>query len=335
MIDKLLKLSICIILFLIGLGYFVDVAPAASSHFKDTDSVVEYSLQGLRDSAQQMVNRNQWLKSQIIQMKDQLPALKQRLEILEGQKEKLELLSQDNYSSRVLKKYTSNHNLESSVMKTQYGFEQEIKDLERKIQLEEEKNQRFKEEKSSLDADIKQKEHELSLLKEEMKDQSLKTEWQTLVYQKEQRLKSLANARKTLNKLEMEHSKPQEQMRMLENEQKNLQNRIGQLENAMNISLNQENDIRQQILNIRAENIQKMAKLNQDMDQLKLKLKQIQDTLSKAQEKIQNKQIQLTSEGYSDKDLKQSIDLMTKENISLKEEMGMLSNKLNNVELLK
>ncbi len=119
-----------------------------------TNTIVEYSLQGLKGSAQQMADRNAWLVSQITQMKDQIPALQQRLTILEGQKEKYHLLAGDDLTSRTLKKYMGEGKDKFPMLKGRREFQEEQKFLEEKINQKEIESQNFKENKIKLQEEV-------------------------------------------------------------------------------------------------------------------------------------------------------------------------------------
>ncbi len=305
-----------------------------SSRSTDTNYVVEYSLMGLKNSAQQMADRNAWLVSQINQLKEQLPALQQRLSVFEGEKEKLQLLSQDNLSSQTLKKYVT-ASKGNALIKDQAGMNQEQQILEQKINEKESESQTLKESKATLEDDIHKLEYELNLLNVEVKASPKKDDWQDLVRQREQGLKSLRNAQRTLSQLEGQDNKPLVQIKSLEAEQKSLQNRLGQLENDINISFNQDNDVQQQILNVRGQHAQRMTQLNQEVDQLKQKLQEMENTLSQARTKIKEKNISLNTQENADKDLQQSLNLINQENMALKGEISSLKESLSKIESLR
>lgn len=305
------------------------------SRTANTDYVVEYSLQGLKGSAQQMADRNAWLVSQMAQMKDQIPALQQRLAILEGQKEKYQLLTGDDLTSKTLRKYTGESKNKLPMLKGQAEFLEEQKMLEEKINQKEIENQNLKENKIRFQEEVNQLQYELGLLDAELKEVVKKDEWRDLVRTKEQSLKRLKNAERSLAQLNGKFLKPEEQMKNLEREQKNLQQHLGELENELNISFNQENDLRQEILKVRGLHAPQITQLNQDVDQLKVRVKEMEDTISQARAKISEKKIQLSAAEYADTDLKRSLDLITQENSALKNEMISLKENLNKVESLR
>ena len=324
------------IVVLMGLFLFSEFSLADQrSKAADTNYVVEYSFLGLKDSAQHMYDRNSWLTSQIAQMNEQIPALQQRLAIFDGQKEKLQLLSEDNFSSKTLKKYAVQSANSFSIIKNQAGLSEEQKILEEKIRQKEMENQNLKENKTRLQDEINKLQYEVSLLNVEMKDTRDKDEWHQFIRDKEQSLKRLRNAQRTLAQLEGKYGKPQGQIKILEQEQKNLQERLGQLENELNISFNQDNDIRQSILNVRGLHAQKMTQLNQEVEKLKLRLKEMEDTLSQAHTKINEKNIQFSAGGYSEDDLKKNLETITQENLALKKEMSSLKENLNKIDSLR
>ena len=129
--------------------------------------------------------------------------------------------------------------------------------------------------------------------------------------------------------------KPEEQLRNLEQEQKNLQQHLGELENELNISFNQENDLRQEILKVRGLHAPKITQLNQDVEQLRLKVKEMEDTISQIHTKISEKRIQLGAAEDADTDLKKSLELITQENSVLKNEMISLKENLIKIESLR
>ncbi len=305
----------------------------SSSRAANTDYIVEYSLQGLKDSAQQMANRNAWLVSQMAQIDEQIPALRQRMTILEGQKEKYLLLEGDDLTSRTLKKYAGEDKL--SALKGQATLLEEQRMLEEKIQRQEINNQRYKENKMQIEKEISQLQYELSLLKTEVKDSFEKDHWNELVRAKEQSLKRLKNAERSLVQLNGRFSRPDERVRNLEFEQKRLQQRLGELENQLNISFNQDNELRQKILNVRSQYVPQINQLNQDLEQLKSKIKEMEDTITQVRNKISEKKLQLSAPGSTDKDLKRNLELITQENAVLKNEMISLKENLINIESLR
>jgi len=305
------------------------------SRAMNTDTIVEYSLQGLKGSAQQMADRNAWLVSQITQMKDQIPALQQRLTLLEGQKEKYQLLAGEDLTSRTLKKYMGEGKDKFPMLKGRSEFQEEQRMLEEKINQKEIESQNFKENKIKLQEEVNQFQYELGLLDTELKDVGKKDEWHDLIRTKEQSLKRLKNAERSLVQLNGKFVKPEEQLRNLEQEQKNLQQHLGELENELNISFNQENDIRQEILKVRGLHAPRITQLNQDVEQLKLKVKEIEDTISQIHTKISEKKIQLGAAEYADTDLKKSLELITHENAALKTEMISLKENLIKIESLR
>jgi len=305
------------------------------SRAMNTDTIVEYSLQGLKGSAQQMADRNAWLVSQITQMKDQIPALQKRLTLLEGQKEKYQLLAGEDLTSRTLKKYMGEGKDKFPMLKGRSEFQEEQRMLEEKINQKEIESQNFKENKIKLQEEVNQFQYELGLLDTELKDVGKKDEWHDLIRTKEQSLKRLKNAERSLVQLNGKFVKPEEQLRNLEQEQKNLQQHLGELENELNISFNQENDIRQEILKVRGLHAPRITQLNQDVEQLKLKVKEIEDTISQIHTKISEKKIQLGAAEYADTDLKKSLELITHENAALKTEMISLKENLIKIESLR
>lgn len=308
---------------------------APPSRAANTDYIVEYSLQGLKGSAQQMADRNAWLVSQITQMKDQMPALQQRLALLEGQKEKYQLLAGEDLTSRTLRKYMGEGKDKFPMLKGRSEFLEEQRMLEEKINQKEIESQNFKENKVKLQGEVNQLQYELGLLDTELKDGVKKDEWQDLIRTKEQGLKRLKNAGRSLVQLNGKFFKPEEQLKNLERQQKNLQRHLGELENELNISFNQENDLRQEILKVRGLRAPRITQLNQDVEQLKLKVKEMEDTISRANTKISEKRIQLGTAEYADTDLKKSLELITQENAALKKEMISLKDNLIKIESLR
>ncbi len=305
------------------------------SRAMNTNTIVEYSLQGLKGSAQQMADRNAWLVSQITQMKDQIPALQQRLTILEGQKEKYQLLAGDDLTSRTLRKYMGEGKDKFPMLKGRSEFLEEQRMLEEKINQKEIESQNFKESKIKLQEEVNQLQYEFGLLDTELKEVGKKDEWHDLIRTKEQSLKRLKNAERSLVQLNGKFVKPEEQLRNLEQEQKNLQQHLGKLENELNISFNQDNDLRQEILKVRGLHAPRITQLNQEVEQLKLKVKEMEDTISQAHAKISEKRIQLGAAEYADTDLKKSLELITQENSALKNEMVSLKEDLIKIESLR
>ncbi len=175
----------------------------------------------------------------------------------------------------------------------------------------------------------------MGLLDTELKGVGKKDEWHDLIHTKEQSLKRLKNAERNLAQLSGKFVKPEEQLRNLEHEQKNLQQHLGELENELNISFNQENDLRQEILKVRGLHAPRITQLNQDVEQLKLKVKEMEDTVSQIHTKISEKKIQLGAAEHSDTDLKKSLELITQENAALKNEMVSLKENLIKIESLR
>lgn len=296
-----------------------------------SDYMVEYSLSGLKDSAQQMLDRNNWLSEHIRELQNQNLILQQQLAILEEKKNKLVFFAKN--EKDVGLPFVEGDNQDGSLhfMKDLVQWQQEEKNLNDKISQKQNEIDKIKESAKQEEADVKRLEYELNLVDKDLKDPKQQQEWEELLSARRRVEKSLANAHRTLEGLETKATKPQQTLHELEIEQQKLKEKIGQMENNINVSLNEENDIKQDIFKIRNAHAQRINQLNSNVEALQVKINEFTATLSQAQAKLSTKVADLSSP-QDDQTTKRNLDTIKQENLALKEEILTLKETLDKLE---
>jgi chromosome segregation ATPase len=266
------------------------------SRIKD---MVEYTLQQLTVSVQQIADRNEWLKTEINSLRQQVPQTKTFLLSLRRQTE--------NASTRNSKMNEISHseNTEITVYESNTGrlnqliqsLENEVTELDRRAQAKQENLNQMKRGIQANELEISRMQKELGILKE-LKTAPSQSSRQTDDLLEQYRLSQdrVRKAQVVLSEIMRKHDQPSGSVEALVSRQRLLKERVNIMNEEIVSTMNDKRKIERQVEQIRKASAEDLDPVNQEIAQLQKRQKELKIVLAEARKKLDGRNLDRTKD---------------------------------------
>ncbi len=287
-----------------------------------TQKVFEYSLTGLKESAQSLAQRNEYLRNAIESMMQDDQKLEGDLNGV--QVKKAEKLSRPVKRSDSFQKKQSGQN----VVDQSLTLMQEQREALNKSQIAKQERE------EDLKAQIAQLRSEIDQIKSNVND--LSSEKFVAIISKKDSLRQAIQetsqknneTQKHLEQLQRTYSKPLKELAELKDRQSMLNDQVAVLDNDLKVILAQQADLKQEMESISGANKEKLSILTDAINELSLKKKEYESVLIQAKQKISEKNIDLLRMASEAEEMKRNKEVVIGENVALKQEFLQLEQQL-------
>ncbi len=298
------------------------------------NQILESSLTSLKDSAQKVQERNQWLSLETQRLQNEIKEYKKDLEKLEEGRSKLTagVAQQDQLLNHVSKEATL---VEKGVKRLNKDINQltaEEKDIEAKIEANRQGYQEIKNQIESRQKEISQLKERGVTLSNMLSGKDSNIEKEKLLKSIEASKKNVGFAQKKLKQLAGERDRPLTMISDLEKKQKLLKEQLSGLEQEYGFILEEEKNVINNIENVKKEKETQLPQLTEEVNQLKVKSNELEDVLSKAKAKLKESELNLANGELEESQLRQNLTVIKKETIGLKDELLSLGKTLEQIE---